>query len=91
MGGLGSALRIISTLIILCLQTFGSYQYVMGETFYSRSSMSGDSPWMWGTERRRDERNDLQWNSLKSIKITAVGKLPKFCLVGCLRPNHKQI
>ena len=90
LGGLLSIISRTCFLIIFSLQFFGSYQFVMMDTFWDRSAMGGRLPWLWKTENRYDKTNNLQWKSCKSILITAHTYLPRVCLRGCLKPSKKE-
>ena len=39
---------------------------------------------------RYKRKNDVQWNTCKSIMINLQAKLPSKWLIGCLRPNSRQ-
>mmetsp|Transcript_25997 Transcript_25997/g.32415 ORF Transcript_25997/g.32415 Transcript_25997/m.32415 type:complete len:160 (+) Transcript_25997:827-1306(+) len=76
MGGLFAAFARICLLIITGVNYFGSYQFVMAETFYSRRTLRGISPFAYGSEQKMDSRNDVQWNSMKAMMLNIRTFLP---------------
>ena len=75
-GGLFSAFSRICLIIITGLNYYGSFQFVMADNFYFRSGQI--------------YKNDVQWNSLKSLRLNLHLFLPQ-CLQCCLcKPNKQQ-
>ena len=72
-GGLFNALKGICLLIVGFLNYFGSFQFVMADNLYYRSG--------------RVYKNDIQWNSLKSLRLNMHTFFPKVLLCFCCRPN----
>mmetsp|Transcript_13766 Transcript_13766/g.17383 ORF Transcript_13766/g.17383 Transcript_13766/m.17383 type:complete len:84 (-) Transcript_13766:559-810(-) len=60
---------------------FGSFQFVMADNFYYRSGHD---------EQGKVYKNDVQWNSLKSLRLNIHTFFPKSMLVCCLQPNAAQ-
>ena len=91
LGGLFTTLSSICLLIVTLVNYYGSYQFVMEDTFYDRAKIG--SPWLWSTTVKRYDFNDVQWNTIKTFKVnlhTFFWKyLPKCCRC-CIKPNRKQ-
>ena len=74
-GGLFTAFSSICKIIIGALNHYGSFQFVMGDNFYFRSGEL--------------YKNDVQWNSLKSIRLNSQLFCPKKLLTGCCEPKKR--
>ena len=81
LGGLFSAFSRICLVVITGLNYFGSFQYVMADNFYYRGGRDSTG---------EVYKNDVQWNSLKSLRLNAHTFLPKGMLICCCKPNRAQ-
>ena len=77
-GGLFSAFSKICLIVITTLNYFGSFQFVMADNFYYRSGHDEDG---------KAYKNDVQWNSLKSLYLNISTFAPKWFLCCCCKPN----
>ena len=77
-GGLFSAFSRICLVIVTSLNYFGSFQYVMADNFYYRGGVDSTG---------EVYKNDVQWNSLKSLRLNIHTFLPKSLHCCCLKPN----
>ena len=65
----------------------------MGDNFYSRSVRFRNrfqrniKNFSATDENDLDLKNDVQWNSLKSLRLNIHTLFPKCFLCGCLKPN----
>ena len=73
LGGLFSALGRLALLVISSLNYFGSFQFVMADNFYYRSGQA--------------YKNDVQWNSLKSLRLNVHTFFPKELHICCFKPT----
>ena len=80
-GGLFSALGRLCLAIIGTLNFFGSFQFVTASNFYYRSGRD---------EKGKVYKNDVQWNSLKSLRLNIHTFLEPSMQKCCLRPNAAQ-
>ncbi len=97
------ALTVFCSLIISCLQNESSYQYIMADMFVDRKDDGDDEV---GTKKgshgrrqsfsrsktvtRFKRKNDVQWNSLKSLVFNIQTTIPHKWLCRCLKPKGMQ-
>ena len=72
-GGLFSAFGRTCLLAITALNYFGSFQFVMADNFYYRSGLV--------------HKNDVQWNTLKSLRLNIHTFFPKSLQCCCFKPS----
>ena len=90
LGGLFTSISRLFLLIISILNYFGSYQFLMAQMFYSKSNIGGkDDPFKDNIMERIDMRNDVQWNSRRTLMLNMKTFLPKSCLCCCCRHDKK--
>ena len=77
-GGLFSAFSKICLIVVTALNYFGSFQFVMADNFYYRGGSDEDG---------KAYKNDVQWNSLKSLYLNISTFAPKWFLCCCCKPN----
>ena len=87
MGGLMFFLMQACLLCLTAFYCFSSYQFVMADTFYSRRQVGKDGPFVKGTGKKVDNRNDTQWNCCKSTFLNCRTFLPG-CLCCCMGPSR---
>lgn len=61
-------------LIIAIINDYASFQFVMADNFYNRS-------------KKEQQVNDVQYNSVRSMRLNMHKKCPRKLLVCCLRPD----
>ena len=76
-GGLFSSFSRICLVLITGLNYWGSFQFVMADNFYYRSG-------------GKNYKNNVQWNSMKSIRLNCHHRCPKKLLCCCCKPNEDQ-
>ena len=60
---------------------FGSFQFVMADNFFYRNGMD---------ESGKKYKNDVQWNSLKSLRLNMHTFLDEKQQICCIKPNAAQ-
>ena len=76
-----SAFSRICLVVVGALNYFGSFQYVMADNFYYRGGKDSTG---------EIYKNDVQWNSLKSLRLNIHAFFPKQLLCACFKPNKAQ-
>ena len=59
MGGMTASFSSICVLLISGINYFGSYQFLMGDSFYSRTESGRTGPFLSGTQLRYNNHNDV--------------------------------
>ena len=83
-GGLLSAIRPLCMILVLIMQYYGAYQFVMSELFVSKSRNSRPKSY---TEEL-EVKNNVQWSICKSMQLNCQTFLS--CSHCCCRPSHRQ-
>ena len=89
MGGLFTTFGRLCLLIIAGVNYFGSYQFVMSETFFDRRRFGKQGPFSSGAIKEQNQ-NDVQWNSFKLMMLNIRTFLPPKLLCCCLKADRAQ-
>ena len=87
MGGLFGAFGSIFLAMVVGFNYFGSYQFVMAELFYDRTSDGSRRASMSAKFIGKKKVNNVQWNALKTLMLNLYTFAPKVCL-RCCKPNR---
>ena len=63
-------------LVVIGLNYFGSYQFLMAETFYRKSKVGVNGPFAYGAKAKIEDRNDVQWRPMKAMMLNLRTFLP---------------
>ena len=87
MGGLFGAIGSLSLAIVVSINYFGSYHFVMAELFYDRFSIEYTKPSKTRQLIGSKKVNRVQWSAIKTLILNFYTFAPKYCFC-CCKPSR---
>ena len=87
MGGLFGAFGSLSLAIVVGINYFGSYQFVMAELFYDRFAAKDKRPSNTKQYIGRKKANKVQWRAIETLILNLYTFAPKICF-SCCKPSR---